>query len=94
MTDERSRADGATIRRLGAAARVMRIAPLDMRQPRFRTAVRGFDKTEVVAFLTEAADDYESALREIDRLRQDLDAQRVAARRASRAREHTCATRW
>ena len=35
-------------------------------------AVRGFDKTEVVAFLTEAADDYESALREIDRLRQDL----------------------
>jgi len=53
-------------------ARVMRIAPLDMRQPRFRTAVRGFDKTEVVAFLTEAAQDYESALREIDRLRQDL----------------------
>jgi cell division initiation protein len=50
----------------------MRIAPLDMRQPRFRTAVRGFDKTEVVAFLTEAAEDYESALREIDRLRQDL----------------------
>ena len=35
-------------------------------------AVRGFDKTEVVAFLTEAADDYEHALREIDRLRQDL----------------------
>jgi cell division initiation protein len=54
------------------AERVMRIAPLDLRQPRFRTAVRGFDKTEVVAFLTEAADDYEHALREIDRLRQDL----------------------
>ncbi len=52
--------------------RVMRIAPLDLRQPRFRTAMRGFDKTEVVAFLTEAADDYEHALREIDRLRQDL----------------------
>jgi cell division septum initiation protein DivIVA len=34
--------------------------------------VRGFDKTDVVAFLTEAADDYEHALREIDRLRQDL----------------------
>ena len=34
--------------------------------------MRGFDKTEVVAFLTEAADDYEHALREIDRLRQDL----------------------
>jgi cell division initiation protein len=52
--------------------RVMRIAPLDLRQQKFKTAFRGFDKTEVVAFLTEAADDYEHALREIDRLRQDL----------------------
>ena len=50
----------------------MRIAPLDLRQQRFKTALRGFDRTEVVAFLTEAADDYEHALREIDRLRQDL----------------------
>ena len=41
--------------------RVMRIAPLDLRQQRFRTVLRGFDKTEVVAFLTEAADDYEYA---------------------------------
>jgi len=54
------------------AARAMRIAPLDLRQQRFKTAMRGFDRTEVVAFLTEAADDYEHALREIDRLRQDL----------------------
>ena len=54
------------------AERVMRIAPLDLRQPRFKTSMRGFDKTEVVAFLTEAADDYEHALREIDRLRQYL----------------------
>jgi cell division initiation protein len=54
------------------AGRVMRIAPLDLRQPRFKPAFRGFDKTEVMAFLTEAADDYEHALREIDRLRQDL----------------------
>jgi cell division initiation protein len=52
--------------------RVTRITPLDLRQQRFKKAVRGFDKTEVVAFLTEAADDYEQALREIDRLRQDL----------------------
>jgi cell division initiation protein len=52
--------------------RVMRIAPLDLRQQRFRKVVRGFDPTEVVAFLTEAADDYEHALREIDRLRLDL----------------------
>src|SRR5688500_928331 len=54
------------------AERAMRIAPLDLRQPRFKQAFRGYDKTEVVAFLTEAADDYEHALREIDRLRQDL----------------------
>ena len=52
--------------------RVMRISPLDMRQQRFRTAMRGYDRTEVVAFLTEAADDYEHALREIDRMRSDL----------------------
>jgi cell division initiation protein len=52
--------------------RVMRIAPLDLRQQRFKKSVRGYDPTEVVAFLTEAADDYEHALREIDRLRQDL----------------------
>jgi cell division initiation protein len=52
--------------------RVMRVAPLDLRQQRFKTVWNGFDKTEVVAFLTEAADDYEHALREIDRLRQDL----------------------
>ena len=50
----------------------MRIAPLDLRQHRFRKALHGYDRTEVVAFLTEAADDYEHALREIDRLRQDL----------------------
>jgi cell division initiation protein len=55
--------------------RLMRIAPLDLRQQRFRTTLRGFDKTEVVAFLTEAADDYEHALREMDRLRQDLTRQ-------------------
>jgi cell division initiation protein len=54
------------------AERVMRIGPLDLRQQHFKVAMRGFDRTEVVAFLTEAADDYEHALREIDRLRQDL----------------------
>jgi cell division initiation protein len=52
--------------------RLMRVAPLDLRQHRFKTVLRGFDKTEVVALLTEAADDYEHALREMDRLRQDV----------------------
>jgi cell division initiation protein len=54
------------------AERMMRITPLDMRQHRFKPAMRGYDKTDVVAFLTEAADDYEHAMREIDRLRSDL----------------------
>ena len=52
--------------------RVMRISPMDMRQQRFKSAFRGYDRTDVVAFLTEAADDYEHAMREIDRLRSDL----------------------
>ena len=52
--------------------RVMRISPMDMRQQRFRPAFRGYDRTDVVAFLTEAADDYEHGMREIDRLRGDL----------------------
>ena len=52
--------------------RLMRVSPLDLRQPRFKTVLRGFDKAEVVAMLTEAADDYEHALREMDRLRLDV----------------------
>ena len=44
--------------------RLMRVAPLDLRQQKFRTVFRGLDRTEVVAFLTEAADDYEHALRD------------------------------
>jgi cell division initiation protein len=70
------------------AGRVMRIAPLDLRQQRFGKALHGFDRTEVVAFLTEAADDYEHALREIDRLRQDL-ARTEALLHEHREREDT-----
>jgi cell division initiation protein len=50
----------------------MNVSPLDLRQQRFRTAMRGFDKVEVASFLTAVADDYEQALRETDRLRQEL----------------------
>jgi cell division initiation protein len=50
----------------------MNVSPLDLRQQQFRRAFRGFDKIEVTAFLTAVADDYEQALRETDRLRQDL----------------------
>jgi cell division initiation protein len=69
------------------AERVMRISPMDMRQHRFKAAMRGYDKTDVVAFMTEAADDYEHAMREIDRLRSDL--KRMEALLAEhREREH------
>ena len=50
----------------------MNVTPLDLRQQHFRTVMRGFDKTEVIAFLIEAADDYESALQEADQLRQEV----------------------
>ena len=50
----------------------MKVSPLDLRQLRFRTAFRGFDKAEVVALITEVADDYENALRDVDRLRQEV----------------------
>jgi cell division initiation protein len=50
----------------------MKVTPLDLRQQRFQSAMRGYDRGEVNAFLAEAADDYENALRENDRLRQEL----------------------
>jgi cell division initiation protein len=50
----------------------MNVSPLDLRQQRFRKVFRGFDRVEVTSFLHAVADDYEQALRETDRLRQDL----------------------
>jgi cell division initiation protein len=50
----------------------MNVSPLDLRQQRFRKAFRGLDPVEVASFLAAVADDYEQALRETDRLRQDL----------------------
>jgi cell division initiation protein len=50
----------------------MKVTPLDLRQQRFQTVMRGYDRGEVAAFLTEVADDYENALRETERLRQEV----------------------
>jgi cell division initiation protein len=50
----------------------MKVTPLDLRQNRFQTVMRGYDRGEVQAFLLEAADDYENALRENDKLRQEV----------------------
>jgi len=63
---------------LGGERSRMNVSPLDLRQQKFRSAFRGFDKVEVASFLTAVADDYEQALRETDKLRQDL-AQMEAA---------------
>ena len=54
------------------AERHFTVTPLDLRQTQFKTAIRGFDREDVAAFLLEAADDYEHALRENERLRQEL----------------------
>ena len=50
----------------------MNVSPLDLRQQRFSNALRGFDKVEVTSFLMAVADDYEQALRDTDRLRQEV----------------------
>lgn len=50
----------------------MKVTPLDLRQQRFKTVLRGFDRDEVRTFLEDAAEDFEDAIREEERLRQDV----------------------
>lgn len=52
--------------------RVITVTPLDLRQAKFSTTMRGFDKVEVTALLEEGAAGYDQALRENERLRQDI----------------------
>jgi cell division initiation protein len=59
-------------RRLPAPERHLTVTPIDMRQPRFATSMRGYDRTEVNAFLEEAANDYETALRDNERLHGEI----------------------
>ena len=74
-TDESVKASELTspqARLLPGVERQLSVSPLDMRQAKFGTAMRGFDKSAVTEFLIEAADSYEQALRETDRLRQEI----------------------
>jgi cell division initiation protein len=64
--------DQPQLTRLPLPDRSLTVTPLDMRQARFATTMRGFDRAEVQAFLLEAADGFEQALRENDRLRHDI----------------------
>ena len=50
----------------------MKVTPLDLRQQQFKTVMRGYDRGEVQAFLLEVADDYENALRDNEKLRQEV----------------------
>ena len=58
--------------RITAPERRISITPLDMRQARFTTAMRGFDKADVTTFLLEAADGFDQAMRENERLRMEI----------------------
>jgi cell division initiation protein len=62
----------ADTRRLPSPERHVSVTPIDMRQARFASSMRGFDKSEVTSFLEEAASDYDYALRENERLRQHI----------------------
>ena len=72
MKSEDNGQQSSDARRLPAPERHLTVTPIDMRQPNFATAMRGFNKLEVMSFLEEASTDYENALRENDRLRQDI----------------------
>lgn len=50
----------------------MKLTPLDIQQQQFRTALGGFDKREVDAFLDVLANDFESLMRENHALREEL----------------------
>ena len=50
----------------------MKVTPLDLRQQKFKTVMRGYDRAKVESFLGETAEDYEQALRETDRLHEEL----------------------
>ena len=58
--------------RITSPERHISITPLDMRQARFSTALRGFDKDDVTTFLQEAAEGFDLALRENERLRMEI----------------------
>jgi cell division initiation protein len=72
MFNEETPKPAEDVARLSSVDRHMSVTPIDMRQREFGSAIRGFDRGEVTAFLVEAAGEYELALRENDRLRQEI----------------------
>ena len=60
------------VRRLPSPDRAMSISPLDLRQARFGTSLRGFNKDEVTSMLAEAAEAFNQSLRDNERLRHEI----------------------
>lgn len=58
--------------RITSPERNVNITPLDLRQARFTAAFRGFDKADVTSFLQEAAEGFDQAMRENERLRMEI----------------------
>jgi cell division initiation protein len=50
----------------------MKVTPLDLKQQRFKNVLRGFDRDEVMTFLEDAAESFEDAIREQERLKQEV----------------------
>ena len=72
MSNSEDLAPAVETRRLPSPDRHSAPTPLDVRQAKFNSAMRGYEKAEVNAFLLETADGYEQALRENERLRQEV----------------------
>ncbi|MCX7958951.1 MAG: DivIVA domain-containing protein, partial [Deltaproteobacteria bacterium] len=50
----------------------MKISPIDIRESRFKTALRGYDRKDVEAFLTMVARDFENLLMENNELKETI----------------------
>jgi cell division initiation protein len=64
----------------------MRLSPIEIRQHRFQTRLRGFDPAEVEAFLEAVVADFEEIVRENAKLRQEVERLSLDAE-AYRSRE-------
>ena len=72
MSNNEDLTSSVETRRLPSPDRRSAPTPLDVRQAKFSTSMRGYERAEVNAFLLEAADGYEQAMRENERLRQEV----------------------
>src|SRR5262245_5251896 len=72
MSNSETETPNKSLTRSPAPELQIAITPFDMRQARFDSAMRGFDKEAVTAYLEMASEGFEQALRENERLRQEI----------------------